>query len=183
MTTRHCFKNSFNCITTPRGISFVLFSIALAALAFALAAEHFWGVKPCVLCTYQRYIMLSLVGAAVVGFFAQIRAFSWVYVLVVLAGLSIAGYHIGVEQHWWKGPDACSATAPAVDAKASQADQIKAFRAKMKQQSTTITRCDEVNWRILSVSATIWTFALYLGLLGFLGVGCVCRKSCRNKVN
>ncbi|MDP4725439.1 MAG: disulfide bond formation protein B [Pseudomonadota bacterium] len=180
MTTTHCFSKIFNCLTTPRGIAFVSFSVALVSLIFALAAEHFWGVKPCVLCTYQRYIMLGLIGASVIGFFAQARAFSWVYALILLAGFSIAGYHIGVEQHWWKGPDACSATAPVVDAKASQADQIKAFREKMKNQSTTIVRCDEVNWRIFGVSATIWTFVLYLGMLGFLSVGCVCRKYCRN---
>ncbi|MES2253227.1 MAG: disulfide bond formation protein B [Pseudomonadota bacterium] len=178
MTTTHYSKKIFDGLTTPRGIALVLFVVAFAALLFALAAEHFWRVKPCVLCMYQRYIMLALIGAAVVGFFAQARVFSWVYALIVVAGLSISGYHIGVEQHWWKGPDACSASAPVVDAKASQADQIKAFRAKMNQQPTTITRCDEVNWRILGVSATIWTFVLYLGLLGFLGMGCVCRKRC-----
>jgi len=176
MKTTYCSKKIFDCITTPRGIALVSFTIALAALAFALAAEHFWGVKPCVLCTYQRYVMLALVGAAAIGFFAQARAFSWLYALIILTGLSIAGYHVGVEQHWWKGPDACSTTTPAVDTKASKADQIKAFREKMKQQPTTIVRCDEVNWRILSVSATIWTFALYLGMLGFLGMSCVCRK-------
>ncbi|MES2607230.1 MAG: disulfide bond formation protein B [Pseudomonadota bacterium] len=176
MTTTHCSKKIFDCITTPRGVAIALFAMALGALIFALAAEHFWSVKPCVLCMYQRYVMLALIGAAVIGFFIQARAFSWLYALIVLAGLSIAGYHIGVEQHWWKGPDACSTTAPVVDAKASQADQIKAFRAKMKQQSTAIVRCDEVNWRILGVSATIWTFVLYLGILGFLGMSCVCRK-------
>jgi disulfide bond formation protein DsbB len=120
--------------------------------------------------------MAVIMGAAVIGFFIQACAFSWFYALIVLTGLSIAGYHVGVEQHWWKGPDACSTTAPVVDAKASQADQIKAFSAKMKQQPTTIVRCDEVNWRIFGVSATIWTFALYLGMFGFLGMSSICRK-------
>lgn len=176
MTTTHCLKNIFNCLTTPRGIALVSFIVALASLAFALAAEHFWSVKPCVLCTYQRYVMLALISTSAVGFFVQKHVFNWFYALIVVVGLSIAGYHVGVEQHWWKGPDACSTIAPAVDAKASQADQIKAFRAKMKQQSTTIVRCDEINWRILGVSATIWTFVLYLGMLGFLIMGSVCRK-------
>ena len=176
MTTTHCFKKTFNCITTPRGIAVALFATAFFSLVFALAAEHFWSIKPCVLCTYQRYLMMALMSASVVGFFVQVRVFSWIYALIVLTCFSIGGYHVGVEQHWWKGPDACSTTAPAVDAKASQADQIKAFRAKMKQQPTTIVRCDEVNWRILGVSATIWTFVLYLGMLGFLGMNCACRK-------
>lgn len=178
MTTIQCTNKIFNFFSTTRGTAVTVFLVSLSSLIFALAAEHFWGVKPCVLCTYQRYVMIALLGVTVVGFFAQLRVFRWIYALIILSGISIAGYHIGVEQHWWKGPDACSTTAPVVDTKASQADQIKAFRAKMKQQSTTIVRCDEVNWRILGVSATIWTFVLYLGMLGFLGVGCVCRKYC-----
>jgi len=178
MTTIQCSKSILDSITMARGIALVIFTVALSAIAFVFAAEHFWAVKPCVLCIYQRYVMLGLVGTAVIGFFVRLRVFSLLYVLIILAGLSISGYHIGVEQHWWKGPDACSAGAPAVDVKASQADQIKAFRAKMKQQSTTIVRCDEVNWRILGVSATIWTFGLYIGLLGFLSMGCVFRNRC-----
>ncbi len=161
---------------TPRGILFIAFAVPLTALSFALAAEHFWSVKPCVLCTYQRYVMMALLLVSALGTFIKKDFFSWIYALIVMAGLSIAGYHIGVEQHWWKGPDACSTTAPVVDAKVSQADQIKAFRAKMKQQPTTIVRCDEVNWRILGMSATIWTFVLYLGLLGFLGLSCIFQK-------
>jgi disulfide bond formation protein DsbB len=178
MTTTYCFKKTFDCMTTPRGIAVALFAAAFFSLVFALAAEHFWGVKPCVLCTYQRYVMMGLIGATAIGFVAKARAFTWIYALIVLTGFLIGGYHVGVEQHWWKGPDACSTAAPALDAKASQADQIKAFRAKMKQQSTTIVRCDEVNWRILGVSATIWTFALYLGMFGFLRVAHFCRKRC-----
>ena len=177
MTTIYHFKKVVNFLLTMRGIASVLLAIAFAALAFALTAEHLWSVKPCVLCTYQRYVFLVLMGATLLGFFSKAPLFSFVYTLIVLMGLSLSGYHVGVEQHWWKGPNACSTTAPMVDAKASQADQIKAFRAKMKQQSTTITRCDEVNWRILGVSATMWTFALYIGLIGFLSMSYACRKS------
>jgi disulfide bond formation protein DsbB len=178
MTIAHYFKKIFNCITTQQGILFIAFAIPLTALSFALGAEYFWNVKPCVLCTYQRYVMMALLLVSVLGTFIKKDFFSWLYALIVLTGISIAGYHVGVEQHWWKGPDACSTTAPVVDAKASQADQIKAFRAKMKQQSTAIVRCDEVNWRILGVSATIWTFVLHLGMLAFLGMSSICRKRC-----
>ena len=71
MTTIYYFKKVVNFLLTMRGIASVLFAIAFAALAFALTAEHLWSVKPCVLCTYQRYVFVVLMGAAVLGFFFQ----------------------------------------------------------------------------------------------------------------
>ncbi|MDP3371910.1 MAG: disulfide bond formation protein B [Candidatus Paracaedibacteraceae bacterium] len=177
MTMPTCSKKILNClITEPRGIAFFILNIALSALLFVLVAEYFWQIKPCILCMYQRYVMFSLVGVAFFGFLVNSRLFSWMYVLIISIGLSIAGYHVGVEQHWWKGPDACSAEAPKVDVKASQADQIKTFREKLKQKSVAVVRCDEVNWRIFGISATFLTFVLYAGMLGFLSIGLLRKK-------
>jgi disulfide bond formation protein DsbB len=163
-------------LTAPRGIAFVLLNVALLSLLFALVAEFFWQVKPCVLCLYQRYVYWALAGSALLGMLINLRRFSIVYVVIALAGLAISGYHIGVEEHWWNGPDACSAEAPKIDKALTQAEQIKAFRDKLKKKPTTVVRCDDVNWRIIGVSATIWTFLLYLGVLVFLVCGFFARK-------
>jgi disulfide bond formation protein DsbB len=179
MITKQCFKKTINYFFTMQvGIATVLLFVSSAALIFALVAEHFWEVKPCVLCMYQRYIMLTIIGAAVIGSVTRKMFFRWIYLIIVLVGFALAGYHVGVEQHWWKGPDSCSTTAPVVDANASKADQIKSFREKIKQQTNTIVRCDQVNWRIFGVSATVWTLAFYIALLGFFALVFVCQK-CR----
>lgn len=179
-----CVKNGV-CwlISTPRrGMAFALGILAAGALAFAYMAQHLWDVQPCVLCTYQRYVMVALIIAAFTGFITQKKFFMGLYALIIAAGLGIAGYHVGVEQHWWKGPDACSVSVE-VNKSGSQADLIAAFKAKMLrlEKKKTLVRCDEVNWRILGVSATIWTFLLYVGMLGFVGAGYVCRKRHESK--
>ncbi len=110
--------------------------------------------------------------ATLMGFTTQKKIFMGIYALIIAIGIGIAGYHVGVEQHWWKGLDACGVTV-SIDKNASQADQIAAFKTKMMhlEKAKTLVRCDEVNWRILGVSATIWTFALYIGMIGFIGMG------------
>ncbi len=163
-------------LTSSRNIAALVFFISLASLSYALIAEHFWDVKPCILCIYQRYVMSGLIGSSLIGWLIKKKFFIGIYILVSLAGLSISGYHVGVEQHWWKGPMACSSNSLKIDTKASKADQIRAFRAKIKQQTTTVVRCDDINWRIVGVSATIWSFILYLGLVSFLSISFFCKK-------
>ncbi len=174
-----CAKNGLCWLmSTPRrGMAFILGFIAAGSLAFAYAAQYFWHIQPCVLCTYQRYVMAALIAATILGFATQKKIFMGIYALIIAIGLGISGYHVGVEYHWWKGPDACGVTIN-IDKNASQANQIAAFKAKMMnlEKAKTLVRCDEVNWRILGVSATIWTFVLYISMLGFISMGYVCRK-------
>jgi disulfide bond formation protein DsbB len=171
MTTRTTSKQIIcTLLKSPQGLSFTLLNVSLFALLFAFLAEYLWYVKPCVLCIYQRYVFLGLGIFSFIGLLVKVKRFFLLYIGITLIGLFISGYHIGVEEHWWKGPDACSADAPKTNQNLSQADQIKAFREKLKKKSSQVVRCDEVNWRILGVSATIWTFLLHLGILGYIVV-------------
>jgi disulfide bond formation protein DsbB len=151
--------------------AFFLMASFSAALLFALGAEYFFDVQPCQLCNYQRYIMLGIIatGFAITLFKSIKRPLILATIVLMVGGFGLAVYHIGVEEHWWKGPETCSADSPIIDPHASIADKIKSFKAALAKKSTQIVRCDEVNWTIFYVSAT-WLTALFYVMVGFASV-------------
>ena len=80
-------------------------------------------------------------------------------ILLTLTGLAISTYHLGVEQHWWKGPEQCSTSIPNLDG-LTQAEKLKKLRSKMSRIKF-LAPCDQVNWRIFNVSAVMWSVLLY----------------------
>jgi disulfide bond formation protein DsbB len=100
-------------IDTPRLVPALIVAVCLGTLATAFASEIWGGLKPCILCIYQRWAY----GAAGFGLLGVILGASLVLrrLMVALAGLSflagagIAFFHVGVEQLWWRGTDACHA--------------------------------------------------------------------------
>ncbi len=137
----------------------------IIALLFASFAEHYWHVAPCHYCLYQRYIF------AASAFFFLIRPLHFLGFLALLAGLCLSFYHIGLEHHFWsdflnKCQTPLANFATAVDLK----NAIK---------EAPIVRCDQVNWRILRISATLWTaaFQMLLLLLYCMRVQCRDRKN------
>src|SRR5437763_6240890 len=105
--------------------AFVL-AASVVALGGALLSQYWGGLAPCELCLLQLWpwgvaIVISFVATMV----ASRPALPWValllaFVFVVSSGLAF--YHIGVEQHWFAGPAACSGGATAADA-------LEAFKA------------------------------------------------------
>ncbi len=130
--------------------------ILLAALATLAAVWIFQGLgyEPCELCLTERYAFYAGAPlAALTALFASrsmhglARAGFALIALVFLANVAFALYHVGVEQHWWPGPTACTGglSAP-VDVK----DLMKAL------ETTRVVRCDEVQLRILGLSLAGW---------------------------
>src|SRR3954471_12471434 len=97
---------------------FVLAASA-AVLGTALLSQYFGGLAPCELCLLQRWpwaaaITISIVALFVGGDRRQARSLLGVALvlgLVFLVGVGFAFYHVGVEQHWFAGPSACTASA------------------------------------------------------------------------
>src|ERR1700739_753071 len=101
--------------------AFPAFVLAASAVALggALISQYWGGLIPCELCLLQRWpwgvaIVISFV-AMMVG---SRPALPWVALLlaavfVVSSGLAV--YHVGVEQHWFAGPTACSGAATAAE--------------------------------------------------------------------
>src|SRR5229473_1066432 len=80
--------------------------------------------------------------------------------LLVTAGIGV--FHVGVEQHWWTGPQACSGRVPAglTDA------ELKKFLL-----SARMVRCDEAAWKMWSISMAGWNAILSGGLAILLAAG------------
>src|SRR4051794_22346606 len=128
---------------------FVLAASA-AVLGAALYSQYFGGLAPCELCLLQRWpwavaITISIV-ALFVGQDRSLRGVALVLGVVFLASIDFAFYHVGVEQHWFAGPSACTASA------------APTTLAEMRQQilNAQIVRCDEPQWSLIGVSLAGW---------------------------
>lgn len=145
-----------------RGAPLWLLIAGVSVLGGALAFQYLGGLRPCVLCLYQRWpwgVVIALAALALVAHRAPaVRAG-----LVMLAGLTlwvgaaIAGFHVGVEQGWWQGTAECGAQALNLDDVAALTDQLMA---------TPLVRCDEVAWQMLGISMAGYNAIISIGLGG-----------------
>jgi disulfide bond formation protein DsbB len=140
--------------------AFVLGASAVV-LGGALASQYWGGLAPCELCLLQRWpwgvaIVISFI-ATMVG---SRPALPWVALLLVAVfavGSAFAFYHVGVEQHWFTGPTACSGAATA-------ADTLEALKAQILRQQP--VRCDEPAWLLWGISLAGWNLFASLIMMG-----------------
>ncbi len=145
----------------------LILAVALATLAAVWILQGF-GFAPCELCLTERYAFYA--GAPIAALTAWLasrsayglaRALFVILALIFLANLWLAFYHVGVEQHWWPGPTACTGS---LSGPVDVNDLMKSLN------SARVVNCDEVQLRILGLSLAGWdavvsaALALYAGL-------------------
>jgi len=140
-----------------------LAAAGVGALGIALAAQHWGGIQPCVLCIYQRYAhgaaaAAGLLALALAARPAASRALTGLGALAFLAGAGIAAFHVGVEQHWWQGTAGCHA--PSFDADLN----IDELREAML--GTSFVPCDRIPWELFGLSIAGYNFLFSLALGG-----------------
>jgi disulfide bond formation protein DsbB len=150
-------------IVTPRAFAgFVLIASAIV-LGSALLSQYWGGLAPCELCLLERWPWAAAIAISLAAFFIKSRpALPWIaLVLAIVFGLGVAFafYHVGVEQHWFAGPSACTAGAGGA-----------ATLEDMKRQilATAPVLCDRVQWSLFGVSLAGWN------LLASLVMATVC---------
>jgi len=137
--------------------SAALLAASIAVLAAAYAFQYLGGLEPCVLCVWQRYpygVTIALAALALI--LAGRRAAAWSLALcglAFLAGAAIAGFHVGVEQHWWQGTAACTG---ALDIGVGTEALTKAL------VETPVARCDQVPWSLFGISMAGYNLMLSL---------------------
>ena len=96
----------------PRALTIMAASLAILAAVWILQG---FGYEPCELCLTQRYAFYAAAPlAALTAVLASrsarglARAGFALLALAFLANAALAGYHAGVEYHWWPGPTACT---------------------------------------------------------------------------
>jgi disulfide bond formation protein DsbB len=139
---------------------FVLVASAIV-LGTALASEYWGGLAPCELCLLQRWPWAAAITVSVivllVGEHARLDWVAVVFAIVFAISVVLAFYHVGVEQHWFAGPTAC--TAPAGGAMTLE---------EMKQQilGTAPVLCDRPAWTLFGVSMAGWNLLASLIMAG-----------------
>ncbi len=152
---------------TQVGRALVILVAALAILAAVWILQGL-GYAPCELCLTERYAFYANVALAALAAWlasrsshAAARALFVLIALIFLANVGLSVYHVGVEQHWWPGPSACTG---ALNAPVDVHDLLKQLNAAR------VVRCDEVQLRVLGLSLAGWdaiacaALAIYAGL-------------------
>ena len=136
-------------LARPHLVPLAIVAACLAILGTAYASEIWGGLRPCVLCYYQRYAFMAAGGF---GFLALVlggnvaarRALVALAGLAFLAGAGIAFFHVGVEQLWWRGTAECHAQA------LDLSQSVEELRKQMLE--TDFVACDKIPWSLFGIS-------------------------------
>lgn len=132
-----------------------------AVIATALYFEHGLGMRPCLLCLYQRWPYYAGVPlAALVAFLAAseraARAGLGLVGLVFLASAGLGAYHAGVEWGFFLGPNGCGG------APAAPAAGMDAFLAQL--ETVRVIDCSQPAWIFLGLSMAGWNALVSLAI-------------------
>jgi disulfide bond formation protein DsbB len=139
-----------------------MLAASIAVLGTALLSQYWGGLAPCELCLLQRWPWRVAIVLAVAAWLAGDRvSLSWaalVFVLVFFVSAGLGFYHLGVEQHWFAGPTACTATGPT----ATTVDELR-----RQLLAAPLVMCDRVQWALFGVSLAGWNLIASLMLAAF----------------
>jgi disulfide bond formation protein DsbB len=145
------------------GRTFPVFVLATSAavMAAVLLSQYWGGLAPCELCLTERWPWdVAIVIAFVAAMVGSRAALPWVALLlaaVFAIGSALAFYHVGVEQHWFAGPSACTAAA-------GTPQTLDALKAQLLHQQP--VRCDEPAWKLFGISLAGWNLVASLIMTG-----------------
>ena len=145
----------------PRRFPLFVLAASAAVLGSAVISQYWGGLAPCELCLLQRWpwaaaIIISLI-AILVGSRAPLPWLALLLATVFAVGSALAFYHVGVEKHWFAGPNACTGAA-------TTADTVEALKARILGQMP--VRCDEPAWLLWGISLAGWNLLASLAAGG-----------------
>jgi disulfide bond formation protein DsbB len=140
--------------------------ISAAVLSVAYVSQYVFGLKPCILCLYQRVPYGLNIALGLLAFLATFRyprlttLLLWFAVASFFTCAVIAGFHAGVEYKWWPGLDECGGDIVPENV------SLEELRASLTKQA--IVRCDEPAWTLFGISMAGYNFFASLALGGGL---------------
>jgi disulfide bond formation protein DsbB len=150
-----------------RPILLLVLIASAAVIGGALLFQYVGGLQPCELCLAERWPYYGAIPIAGLALATDQRRALWgigLLALIFLGSAGLAGYHVGVEQHWIEGPTACTGGTSG----AKSTEELMKFL--QNQQSV---RCDEVQWSLLGLSLAGWNVVTSLVLLAVTAFGFV----------
>ncbi|MCP5405524.1 MAG: disulfide bond formation protein B [Pseudomonadaceae bacterium] len=139
----------------------LLFALGLIVAAFVL--EHGFGVIPCKMCWWQRYVHWAIAAIAAVGVVAPRWYKVWALGIggAALAGLYVAIWQSGAQVGWWAFPPSCTGWGQAL---AGDAGDLLAAMARTK-----VVPCDKEQFRLLGLTLAMWNIpAMVMVVAGIL---------------
>lgn len=145
---------------TRRQTSLFVAGASALILAVAYTSQYGFGLKPCILCLYQRvpYWIAIALGLAALRYPKLLALAPFVF----LGGAVIAGFHVGVEHKWWAGLPSCGGQILPTGV------SLEDLRAAINNQA--IIRCDKPAWEMFGISMAGYNFLTTLALALFTGV-------------
>ena len=136
---------------TTKQFAGVMLAASVAVLGAALLSQYWGGLAPCELCLLERAPWWVAIGIAIATLLVP-RALAlplsaMLLALVFLASTALGFYHVGVEQHWFAGPTACTAGGAAPTS-------VDALRAQLVGKQPVM--CDQVQWSLFGLSLAGW---------------------------
>ena len=135
---------------------YILLTVSIISISFALIAEYFYNLQPCDLCLKQRHPYYLFIFISFLALFIlPIYKFyiSCLTQLGVIYGIFYSVWHVGVENKLLKGPSGCSASL-----------QISQSKIELKEQilNKQIVSCDEITWAFFGISAATLNTIVFL---------------------
>ena len=98
-------KNIFNI----KSFCLITLIVSILSLITAIYIEHIIEIKPCKLCIYQRFPYLVAIFISFLGYYFP-NNILWVKVLALIFVISfvISGYHVGIENEFFKEFSGCT---------------------------------------------------------------------------
>lgn len=151
---------------------------AIFALGFALFSQYVQGFHPCEMCIWQRWvygavILFCILKLATCNKCSQAsRLFSILVSLTILAQVTLAVFHAGVELKYWEGFTTCSSGI-------TSGQSIEDLRARI--MGAPLVRCDEATWFLFGLSMAAWN-AIFAAGLFVVSLIPNCKWPCRKSI-
>ncbi|MDX2028289.1 MAG: disulfide bond formation protein B [Alphaproteobacteria bacterium] len=157
-TRRGCFSK----ILLMPWAALLIFAAAACAIIFGFTMQYGFGLKPCVLCLWQRVPFGLAAALAVTALVwrpsgARVRILLGLCAAVFFVNMGLALFHTGVEKHWWLGTSGCSIQ-PLTGATPED--------LRTQLLNTAVVSCDQVTWTFLGLSMANWNilYSLFLAM-------------------
>ena len=137
-----------------------------ALLGGAFAFQHIGGLNPCEMCIWQRWPHAAALVLASLALFVPGAGKRALLLLAALAEIVTAGigvFHAGVEQRWWQGPTACSAT------------DLGSGDFFSNVMATPVVQCDQIAWSLAGISMAGYN-AIFSGLIAGVALWLILKR-------
>lgn len=137
-----------------KNIYLLISAISIFTLLSAVYIEYILGVKPCILCLYQRAPYIIAIFLCFFGYY-NLKNKLWIYLLVItfLISAILSGYHVGIENNVFNEFSGCTSNNSNIVNK----DEL------LKALKETQPNCKDVTFKLLGFSLA--TINLFLSII------------------